>query len=174
MLLPTAVADILTPLTQEFLPLQGVHAATAVRGYTNAHGAAISNFPSQQRQEGFVFKHPLTVNMLGPTCCCKTYFCLCRTVWRWYGILPKELCGSTNVGNRCMMSFRAKFTPKSNIFKEYFWIWIKIFFINPKTRNIVILDDLMLSASKDSRIDELFTNDSRHRSLSVIAINQKM
>lgn len=48
------------------------------------------------------------------------------------------------------------------------------FFINPKTRNIVILDDLMLSASKDSRIDELFTNDSRHRSLSVIAINQKM
>lgn len=68
-----------------------------------------------------------------------------------------------------MMSFRAKFTPRSNIFKEYFWIWIKIFFINPKTRNIVILDDLMLSASKDSRIDELFTNDSRHRSLSVIA-----
>lgn len=68
MLLPTAVADILTPLTQEFLPLQGVHAATAVRGYTNAHSAAISNFPSQQRQEGFVFKHPLTVNMLGPTC----------------------------------------------------------------------------------------------------------
>lgn len=48
------------------------------------------------------------------------------------------------------------------------------FFINPKTRNIVILDDLMLSASKDSRIDELFTNESRHRSLSVIAINQKM
>lgn len=48
------------------------------------------------------------------------------------------------------------------------------FFINLKTRNIVILDDLMLSASKDSRIDELFTNDSRHRSLSVIAINQKM
>lgn len=130
MLLPTAaVADILTPLTQEFLPLQGVHAATAVRGYTNAHGAAISNFPSQQRQEGFVFKHPLTVNMLGPTCCCKTYFCLCRTVWRWYGILPKELCGSTNVDNRCMMSFRAKFTPRSNIFKEYFWIWIKIFLL---------------------------------------------
>lgn len=80
MLLPTAVAEILTPLTQEFPPLQGVHAATAVRGYTNAHGAAIGDFPSQQRQEGFVFKHPLTVNIVGPTCCCKTYICSCRTV----------------------------------------------------------------------------------------------
>lgn len=70
-----------------------------------------------------------------------------------------------------MMLFRVKFILRLNIFKEYFWIWIKIFFINFKMRNIVILDDLMLLVFKDFRIDELFMNDSCYRSLFVIVIN---
>lgn len=47
-------------------------------------------------------------------------------------------------------------------------------FIDSKTRNIVILDDLMSTASKDYRINELFPEGSHHRNLSVIAINQKL
>lgn len=47
-------------------------------------------------------------------------------------------------------------------------------FIHPRTRNLVILDDLMSTASKDSRINELFTEGSHHRNLSVIAINQNL
>lgn len=47
-------------------------------------------------------------------------------------------------------------------------------FIHPRTRNLVISDDLMSTAAKDSRINELFTEGSHHRSLSVIAINQNM
>lgn len=47
-------------------------------------------------------------------------------------------------------------------------------FLNPQKRNILILDDLMSSASKDSRINELFTEGSHHRNLSVIAINQNL
>ena len=49
-------------------------------------------------------------------------------------------------------------------------------FINPSTQNIVIFDDLMSTASKDSRINELlvFTEGSHHRNLSVIAINQNL
>lgn len=35
--------------------------------------------------------------------------------------------------------------------------------IDPKTRNLVILDDLISTASKDSRIKELFTEGSHHR-----------
>lgn len=47
-------------------------------------------------------------------------------------------------------------------------------FINPRTRNLVILDDLMSTASKDSRVNELFTEGSHHRNLSVMAINQNL
>lgn len=47
-------------------------------------------------------------------------------------------------------------------------------FIHPRTRKLVILDDLMSTASKDSRINELFTEGSHHRNLSVSAINQNL
>lgn len=38
----------------------------------------------------------------------------------------------------------------------------------------MILDDLMSTAAKDSRINELFTEGSHHRNLSVMAINQNL
>lgn len=47
-------------------------------------------------------------------------------------------------------------------------------FVHPGTRNLVILDDLMSTAAKDSRINELFTESSHHRNLSVMAINQNL
>ena len=47
-------------------------------------------------------------------------------------------------------------------------------FINPSARNLVILDDLMSTAAKDSRVNELFTEGSHHRNLSVIAINKNL
>ena len=47
-------------------------------------------------------------------------------------------------------------------------------FINPNEKNILIMDDLMLSSSKDFRINELFTEGSHHRNLSVITINQNL
>lgn len=48
------------------------------------------------------------------------------------------------------------------------------FFIHPRTRNLVILDDLMSTASKDSRLNESFTEGCHHRNLSVIAMNQNL
>ena len=48
------------------------------------------------------------------------------------------------------------------------------FFIHPSKRNLVILDDLMSTAAKDSRVNELFTEGSHYRNLSVIAINQNL
>ena len=41
-------------------------------------------------------------------------------------------------------------------------------------RNLVILDDLMTSSAKDPRMNELFTEGSHHRNLSVIALNQNL
>ena len=46
--------------------------------------------------------------------------------------------------------------------------------IDPKVRNLVILDDLMSTSTKDTKITELFCEGSHHRNLSVIALNQNL
>jgi len=47
-------------------------------------------------------------------------------------------------------------------------------YLNPSIRNLIVLDDVMASSSKDGKITELFTEGSHHRNLSVIAINQNL
>ena len=47
-------------------------------------------------------------------------------------------------------------------------------FVSTLDNNVIVLDDLMSTASKDSRITELFTEGSHHRNLSVIYINQNL
>ena len=41
-------------------------------------------------------------------------------------------------------------------------------------RNLIVLDDQMIDASKDKRIENLFTRGSHHRNLSVIYIVQNL
>ena len=45
-------------------------------------------------------------------------------------------------------------------------------FLDPRIRNVIVLDDLMSTATKDPRINDLFTEGSHHRNLTVIALNQ--
>lgn len=103
---PTAVAETLTPTPPQGLtppPLQEVTPTSPKQPSLTV--------PSQQRQERFVFKHPFTANISGPTCCSKTYFCKMllqhclkmiwpppgRIVWlykRWqplYGVIQNSL-----------------------------------------------------------------------------------
>ena len=47
-------------------------------------------------------------------------------------------------------------------------------FFNPNVRNVLIVDDLMSSSSKDSRVTEIFYEGSHHRNLSIIQISQNL
>ena len=47
-------------------------------------------------------------------------------------------------------------------------------FIDPRVRNVIVLDDMAAEASKDQRVTDLFTEGSHHRNLSVIAITQNL
>jgi hypothetical protein len=47
-------------------------------------------------------------------------------------------------------------------------------FFDSRIRNVLILDDLMSTAAKDQRINDLFTEGSHHWNLTVIALNQDM
>ncbi|XP_033741828.1 uncharacterized protein LOC117328408 [Pecten maximus] len=129
-----------------------------------------------QQQQNFVFIHPFTANVSGPTSCGKTYFvklllqnCLTkikpapqRIIWlykRWQPLYDV---------------IKATVIPKVEFIKGIPLDLDQDSFLNPRIRNLVILDDLMSTASKDPRINELFTEGSHHRNLSVIAINQNL
>ena len=47
-------------------------------------------------------------------------------------------------------------------------------YFDPRIRKVIVLDDLMSTAAKDSRINDLFTEGSHHRNLTVIALNQNL
>ena len=47
-------------------------------------------------------------------------------------------------------------------------------FFDPRTRNMIVLDDLMSTLAKDPRINDLFTEGSHHRNLSVVVLNQNL
>ena len=47
-------------------------------------------------------------------------------------------------------------------------------FFDPGIQSVIVLDDLMSTAAKDSRFKDLFTEGSHHRNLTTIALNQNL
>ena len=125
---------------------------------------------------GFIFKHPFTSIVSGPTSCGKTTFVknllkmnntyiqprLQRIIWlykRWQPLYD-EIIRSVTPKVEFMQGL------PDNIESDDF--------IQPNVRNLVIIDDLATVCSKDSRISELFTEGSHHRNLSIIMLNQNL
>lgn len=132
--------------------------------------------PVPQQQQDFVFQHPFTANVSGPTCWGKTYFVKmllqhCKTkvyppperiLWlykRWqplYDIITSTVCPPVEFVQGIPLDLE------------------QASFISSGTRNLVNLHDLMSTAAKYSRISELFTEGSHQRNLSVASINQNL
>jgi hypothetical protein len=47
-------------------------------------------------------------------------------------------------------------------------------YFDPRIRNMIVLDDLMSTAAKDPGINDLFTEGSHHRNLSVVTLKQNL
>ena len=128
------------------------------------------------RNDDFKFQHPFTMMVSGPTSCGKTYFLkqmlqdirqVCepypqRIVWlykRWqplYDVIRRTV----NPHVEFVHGIPPDLEHDS--------------FFDPQIRNLIVLDDLMSMTAKDSRINDLFTEGSHHRNLSVIVLNQNL
>lgn len=130
--------------------------------------------PKNQTNDKFVFAHPFTGILSGPTSCGKTF--LVKRILQEHMIKPWP--------QRIIWIYR-RWQPLYDEIKRTIWPPVEFIqgipididkdsYLNTATRNLIILDDVMASSSKDSRITELFTEGSHHRNLSVIAINQNL
>lgn len=113
----------------------------------------------QQQQHDFSFQHPFTANVSGPTCFGKTYFVKmllqhCKT-----NISPPP--------ERILWLYK-RWQPLYDVIKTNVYPPVEFIqgipldleqdsFIHPRTRNLVILDDLMSTAAKDFRINEVIS-----------------
>ena len=130
----------------------------------------------QDQSRQFTFKHPFTGIISGPTSCGKTYLMKeilqrnsniiisppQRIIWlykRWQPLYDVILTS---------IKPRVEFIQGLPIDLE------KDTFLDINVRNLIILDDLMSTAAKDPRINDLFTEGSHHRNLSIMAINQNI
>lgn len=131
--------------------------------HINGRGALFSNIP-------------FIATISGPTSCGKTHFCKVLLQHCLAMIWPPP--------ERILWLYK-RWQPLYDVIKSTVYPSVEFIqgipldldqdsFIHPRTRNLVILDDLMSTTSKDSRINELFTEGSHHRNLSVIAINQNL
>lgn len=157
----------------------GIITAAAAADHAAADHAAAAAYTAAAsitaNAGGLCFQTSLYSTISGPTSCGKTHFCKvllqhCLTmIWP-----PPE---------RILWLYK-RWHPLYDVIKSTVYPSVEFIqgipldldqdsFIHPRTRN-VILDDLMSTASKDSRINELFTEGSHHRNLSVIAINQNL
>ena len=133
--------------------------------------------PTQHTQlQNFVFRHPFTANVSGPTSCGKTYFVktLLQNCMTKISPPPERIIWLYKRWHPLYDVIQETVYPKVDFIQGIPLDLDQDSFINPSTRNLVILDDLMSAAAKDSRFNELFTEGSHHRNLSVVAINQNL
>ncbi|KAK3084610.1 hypothetical protein FSP39_016240 [Pinctada imbricata] len=132
--------------------------------------------PPQQQQQSFVFKHPLTANVSGPTACGKTYFVktLLKRCIKKISPYPERIIWLYKRWQPLYNEIKATVYPRVEFTQGIPLDMEQDTFIHPSKRNLVILDDLMSSSARDPRINELFTEGSHHRNLSMIALNQNM
>ncbi|CAF1088637.1 unnamed protein product [Brachionus calyciflorus] len=119
----------------------------------------------------FIFKHPFTCTIAGPTQSGKTWLLKRVLVYNadLFDILPKNktYCYSewqTSFDNFNEISQNVKFHKRIPDIDE----------LDTSEPNLIILDDLMKECEEDPAIQKLFTIDSHHKNISVFFITQNI
>ena len=130
---------------------------------------------SEMNKPNFVFKHPFSMIVAAPSGGGKTYLVKQLLENRSKSIQPSP--------QRIIWLYAQwqplyeelqHIIPGIEFVKGIPWNIEENSFLNPKIRNLIVMDDLMTQATKDGRISDLFTKGSHHRNLSVICLLQNL
>ena len=155
-----------------------------VHGKTDCFGDGVSarhapphTHNSQSRVT--ILQHPFTMCISGPTSCGKTF--LVKNILQ---SLQKNTSLVNPKPQRIVWLYK-RWQPLYSELKTTVYPPIEFHrgipnnleedeYLDPGKTNLIVLDDLMTTASKDRRVTDLFTEGSHHRNLSVISLNQNL
>lgn len=119
----------------------------------------------------FFFQHPTTILISGPTRSGKTYFVISTLEFHLINPFPTKI----------LWFYKEWQTAYDNVLKKIPNIEFingideqKLEQINSLDRNLVVMDDLMNSASTSKQVANLFTQESHHKNLTVILLVQNL
>ena len=120
------------------------------------------------------FIHPFTMVISGPTGCGKSFWLKCLLSSNMIQPPPERIIFMYKRWQPLYEDMYEVVSPKVEFIPEIPRDLDSDDYIDPNTRNIIIIDDLMTTASKDRRITNLFCEGSHHRNLSVVSLNQNL
>ena len=121
-----------------------------------------------------VFLHPFTMVVSGPTGCGKSEWVRQLLTSDLISPQPERIIFLYKRWQSLYDTMHSTINPKIEFIPEIPKNLDSDEFIDPSSRNVIILDDLMTVANKDRRITNLFCEGSHHRNLSVISLNQNL
>ena len=129
-----------------------------------------------EKTEQFVFKHPFTMTASGPTACGKTYFVktMLQNINKMYKPTPERIIWLYKRWQPLYDEIQRTVIPHVEFVQGIPVDLDKDSYIDPRVRNMIVLDYLMSTVVKDPRITDLFTEGSHHRNLSVVVLNQNL
>ncbi len=124
----------------------------------------------------FQFLHPYTMLVAGPSSCGKTTFVtgLLQQALNRISPAPQRIVWLYKRWQPLYSNIQATVVPRVEFMQGIPSGIEGDEFFNPRMRNLLIVDDLMASATKDPRITEIFYEGSHHRNLSIIQNSQNL
>jgi len=128
------------------------------------------------QQQPFLLRHPYTMSISGPTSSGKTTLVknLLQSNHEKIHPPPQRILWLYKRWQPLYDVIKSTVTPSVEFIQGIPLHLERDDFIDPQVRNLIVIDDLMSTATKDSRITDLFTEGSHHRNLSVICLNQNL
>jgi hypothetical protein len=130
--------------------------------------------PEKTRQ--FVFKHPFTMTASGSTSCGKTYSVktMLQNINKMCKPTPERIIWLYKRWQPLYDEIQWTVIPHVEFVQGIFVDLDKDSYLDPRVRNMIVLDDIMSTVAKDPRITDLLTEGSHHRSVSVVVLNQNL
>ncbi|CAF1128082.1 unnamed protein product [Brachionus calyciflorus] len=119
--------------------------------------------------DGFIFRHPFTCLIAGPTQSGKTYFV--RNILKSLHLMIDK---KINRIIYCYSAYQPFFESLKTFNIEFVEGIPNLDDINASDSNLIILDDLLKECQDNSIIQNLFTVDSHHKNLSVFLLSQNL
>ena len=128
-----------------------------------------------QSRPDFVFKHPFSMMIAAPSGGGKTCFVkkILENRSRWIHPPPQRIIWLYGQWQPLYQEMQSTI-PGIEFVKGIPWNLDEDSFLDPEVRNLIVIDDLMTQATKDSKICDLFTKGSHHQNLSVICLLQNL